>query len=203
MLISRFFAVFVSGDSRVLFLAVRAKGGGGRGRERRAVVWPVSWLVRGRTWPGGLTLAGQAAVAKDARGGGLPGGGRCPFPVLPRVMIMCGRVAKAPARQGGGLHLPTGSGQGDTVPVRPAGALAGRREPVSSGSVLSPRPVLSSPQAGAAGDPHLSAVIAHGDHDGDRPRLCHPDGRDHRLPLPLPLPPGTPKRSGVMPSAAQ
>src|SRR5207247_654615 len=30
---------------------------GGRGGERRAVVWPVSWLVRGRAWPGGRTLA--------------------------------------------------------------------------------------------------------------------------------------------------
>src|SRR5690242_9684425 len=34
------------------------------GRERRAVVWPVSWLVRGRAWPGGRTLAwrGRAAL---------------------------------------------------------------------------------------------------------------------------------------------
>ena len=53
-------------------------------RERRAVVWPVSWLVRGRAWPGGRTLAwrGRAALARPlwVRPGppALPGEGPAP-----------------------------------------------------------------------------------------------------------------------------
>ncbi len=40
-------------------------GAGVCGGERRAVVWPVSCLVRGRAWPGGLTLAGGAGPLAD------------------------------------------------------------------------------------------------------------------------------------------
>src|ERR1700733_14266141 len=50
----------------ISFSGVHLRGGRGwRRRERRAVVWPVSWLVRGRAWLGGLTLAGEAGPLAD------------------------------------------------------------------------------------------------------------------------------------------
>jgi len=48
------------GRSFPFLRAFARRAGVGGGGERRAVVWPVSWLVRGRAWPGGLTLAGEA-----------------------------------------------------------------------------------------------------------------------------------------------
>ena len=57
----------ISGTGGYSFSRVHSRGGPGAGpRERRAVVWPVSWLVRGRAWPGGLTLAwrGRAVPAR-------------------------------------------------------------------------------------------------------------------------------------------
>src|SRR5205807_735116 len=91
MLVFRLIAVLINGHSRVLFLVVRARECGGRGPERRAVVWPVSCPVRGRAWPGGLTLAGRgrAAPARPLRGPARP-------PGLARRGTRAGEVGKEP-----------------------------------------------------------------------------------------------------------
>ena len=90
-------------------------------RERRAVVWPVSCLVRGRTCPGGRTLVlrrpGRPCPALMARPGppGLPGEGPVPgrwvknrperhlAPVLPRRVPGTAASGVRPSR--GHAHL--------------------------------------------------------------------------------------------------
>ena len=92
----------------LLFLRAFVWRSGRGGGERRAVVWPVSCLVRGRAWPGGRTLAceGRAALARPLCAWPGP-------PALPGEGPVPGRWVKnrterylAPGRDGHGLMLP-------------------------------------------------------------------------------------------------
>ncbi len=62
-------------------------------RERRAVVWPVSWLVRGRAWPGAVRspARGRAALARHPYGPAWP-------PGLARRGSRAWQVGKEPTR---------------------------------------------------------------------------------------------------------
>ena len=131
-------------------------------RERRAVVWPVSWLVRGRAWPGGRTLAwrGRAALAR-------PLWVRPGPPVLPGEGPAPGRWVKNRTTR----HLAPAPVDGQR---RGGGARSER--PVSANHRISPATT-----AGAAGWPGIRPSTTRDSAAAMRARMARRSGRPWRI----------------------